>query len=441
MTTEVAILNKQAIALAADSAVTINMSDGTKIYNSANKLFALSKFHPIGIMVYGAANLSGVPWESIIKFYRNKLGDNSFPMLQDYCNDFLTFLEKNCNLFLETDKEDSITSIVYEKYQLITENIREKVVEELKKAEQQKNSKLSESQVKKIVNEIVNEVIDYYHNDSKKSLTLPSFSQLEIQQIEQQYGNIFTNLLPEVFEGLRITKNNQTKLVKIALNSLIKNDFSSNSSGIVIAGFGEEEIFPSLHTYKIECVIGNKIKYLKDEEKSHEIGSSSAAIIPFAQDDMIYTFIHGVDQMFYSVLLNSLDHILKTFFESVINTNQGKEVLNKKQSNSVDKISPEATIMAQDLLDKLYKEMENYQQDNHVNPILMTIDILPKDELGAMAEALVNLTSLKRRVTTDEESVGGPTDVALISKGDGFIWLKRKHYFRPELNADFFSKR
>jgi hypothetical protein len=76
-----------------------------------------------------------------------------------------------------------------------------------------------------------------------------------------------------------------------------------------------------------------------------------------------------------------------------------------------------------------------------VNPILMTVNILPKDELGAMAEALVNLTSLKRRVTTDEESVGGPTDVALISKGDGFIWLKRKHYFRPELNADFFSKR
>jgi hypothetical protein len=57
-----------------------------------------------------------------------------------------------------------------------------------------------------------------------------------------------------------------------------------------------------------------------------------------------------------------------------------------------------------------------------------------------MAEALVSLTSLKRRVTTDAETVGGPTDVALISKGDGFIWIKRKHYFSSELNHDFFTR-
>jgi len=37
-----------------------------------------------------------------------------------------------------------------------------------------------------------------------------------------------------------------------------------------------------------------------------------------------------------------------------------------------------------------------------------------------------------------EETVGGPIDVAVISKGDGFVWIKRKHYFRPELNHCFF---
>lgn len=69
-----------------------------------------------------------------------------------------------------------------------------------------------------------------------------------------------------------------------------------------------------------------------------------------------------------------------------------------------------------------------------------TVSILPKDELGAMAEALINLTSLKRRVTTEKETVGGPTDVALISKGDGFVWVKRKHYFESGLNPDFVGK-
>lgn len=57
-----------------------------------------------------------------------------------------------------------------------------------------------------------------------------------------------------------------------------------------------------------------------------------------------------------------------------------------------------------------------------------------------MAEALVNLTSFKRRVSSSLETVGGPVDVAVITKGDGFIWIRRKHYFNAELNHHFFQK-
>ncbi len=51
-----------------------------------------------------------------------------------------------------------------------------------------------------------------------------------------------------------------------------------------------------------------------------------------------------------------------------------------------------------------------------------------------MAESLVNLTKFRRRITPERETVGGPIDVAIITKGDGFIWVKRKHYFEPYLN-------
>jgi hypothetical protein len=49
MTAEIAILNSYGIALAADSAVTIA---NKKVYNGADKLFALSKYQPVAIMVY-----------------------------------------------------------------------------------------------------------------------------------------------------------------------------------------------------------------------------------------------------------------------------------------------------------------------------------------------------------------------------------------------------
>ncbi len=75
MTVEIAVLNQQAAALAADSAVTVRAESGVKIYTSANKIFSLSKYWPVAIMVYGSADIAGLPWETVIKVYREELGN------------------------------------------------------------------------------------------------------------------------------------------------------------------------------------------------------------------------------------------------------------------------------------------------------------------------------------------------------------------------------
>ena len=81
MTAEVAIVNATAVALAADSAVTIGEQ---KIYNSALKVFALSKVAPVGIMIYGNAQLMDVPWEVLIKTFREEIGNKTLPYLKGY---------------------------------------------------------------------------------------------------------------------------------------------------------------------------------------------------------------------------------------------------------------------------------------------------------------------------------------------------------------------
>jgi urease accessory protein UreH len=76
-------MNKTAVALAADSAVTITTAQGQKIYNT-NKLFAISKYHPVGIMVYSDAELMGLPRETIIKVYRQSLGTRNYESLMEF---------------------------------------------------------------------------------------------------------------------------------------------------------------------------------------------------------------------------------------------------------------------------------------------------------------------------------------------------------------------
>lgn len=92
MTAVVGILNKSAAAIAADSAVTVTGPRGAKIFNSANKIFRISKTQPVGIMIYNQGEFMGTPWDTILKLYRSSLNTTSFDKVADYKNDFIQFL-------------------------------------------------------------------------------------------------------------------------------------------------------------------------------------------------------------------------------------------------------------------------------------------------------------------------------------------------------------
>ena len=65
MSAGICIMNRNAIAMAADSAVTVG--DHAAIHNSANKLFSLSRVAPVGVIVYANAALMTVPIEIIVQ--------------------------------------------------------------------------------------------------------------------------------------------------------------------------------------------------------------------------------------------------------------------------------------------------------------------------------------------------------------------------------------
>ncbi len=93
-----------------------------------------------------------------------------------------------------------------------------------------------------------------------------------------------------------------------------------------------------------------------------------------------------------------------------------------------------------ELMNDLIDRWNHKRQTDYSQPVMEIVSALPKDELAGMAESLVNLTKFKRRVSRQQETVGGPIDVAVITKGDGYVWIKRKHYFRGELNPRFMSR-
>ena len=84
--------------------------------------------------------------------------------------------------------------------------------------------------------------------------------------------------------------------------------------------------------------------------------------------------------------------------------------------------------------------MDRERQEKHTFQIESAIQFMPFSELAEVAELFIRLTQIRQRLSFDSETVGGPIDVAVISKADGFIWVKRKFYFSKELNYAFFGK-
>ena len=156
MTSEIAILNKSAIALAADSAGTVSggLINGVKINNSVNKLFALSKYQPVAIMVYGSSELMEVPWETIIKSYKSKLGNFYFKTLKEYYDDFIDFLENR--FFTDSIKNKYFKDTVFYFFKsLINESENnsstENGQEQNKSSEESTSNSNNSSEIKKII--------------------------------------------------------------------------------------------------------------------------------------------------------------------------------------------------------------------------------------------------------------------------------------------------
>ena len=85
MTAEIAIMNANAVALAADSAVTVGRE---RVWKHANKLFSLGPHHDIGVMIYGFGSLSGCPWETVFKLFREEISQKEIRTVE-HCASFL----------------------------------------------------------------------------------------------------------------------------------------------------------------------------------------------------------------------------------------------------------------------------------------------------------------------------------------------------------------
>ncbi|MBK5243054.1 hypothetical protein [Clostridium sp.] len=64
----------------------------------------------------------------------------------------------------------------------------------------------------------------------------------------------------------------------------------------------------------------------------------------------------------------------------------------------------------------------------------LTHPAMPIQDAIELAEFLVDLTEKYSKYAPGPQTVGGPIEIACITKHEGFKWIKRKHYFDDSIN-------
>ena len=187
-----------------------------------------------------------------------------------------------------------------------------------------------------------------------------------------------------------------------------------------------KNVFPSKRVMAISMGISYRALLRLYSGKCSEKDVKSIMI---AQPDVILTFCKGISSTFINYIPQKVESLITAKIDALpdVFSDEQKKLLKSQFSSSKMEI---ASAIAGTI------------QNNYVNPILNSVQLIPLPEMAFLAESLVNITSLKRTFAIDgnQQTVGGPTDVAVLSKGDGLVWIKRKHYFDKQINPNYVLK-
>ena len=203
-------------------------------------------------------------------------------------------------------------------------------------------------------------------------------------------------------------------------------DMIAGNTGLVVAGYGEDQIFPAYEQMDVFGHIGDEFCY--KSSKSFEVTHTGSAMIqPLAQTSMIDMFTDGFGP--------SLEEII-----GIQGVKAFENVFTALATNGVVVPQPLKESIAKQCHQDFMLEWKRENWKKNFHPLLGVLQTLSVQEMAHLAESLLGLESLKERVTSPSESVGGPIDVAAITKSEGLVWIKRKHYFDASINMRYASR-
>lgn len=444
MTAVVGILNRRGAAIAADSAVTRHRGfKGEKITKNGNKMLRLSNVVPISIMLTGNGDFLHVQWDIVIRRYRQERGNIEHATVKDCAQDFFDYIASKDIFFDLAIVKQFILSVISRTYEDVVQAMPRNldIRDEHGKLKKAKSFATSfENQCRKyqkvfLKNGICSQFENYTFDDFKKFLSTTDM----VEQFAMKYGYdeedcfVFSKGMPlNLLHGVM-----EEFLRTVYIRLIERHSRGGRLAELVFTGFGPEEKYPSLLSAITYEGFDNHVNYYFRKEV-HIDDKHPVAICPFAQDDITNSILQGIHEKYELNLFMSFPILIAD--DNVAECTPDLDSQPEDYEDSIEEIDvgmddqnfmPEWELMEvqdEDLKKQVNSALQVHKKQNQ-RQWEKALESYNLEAMAALAESLIDLTGFQRILNFDPEGVGGPVDVAVISRNDGFTWLSRKSWY------------
>lgn len=419
MTSEILMMNETCVVLAADSAATVESERSTKVF-STDKVFRLSDRQPIGVMTYGNAAISNVPVSLLVESYRDGLEDRVFDSVPECAEDFRAFLSRGGRhegsrtpLITEAHMDVQARHMVLRTWNALLDRVRERMDEGYTPS---RGGRSFDKVLRRCMEESISEM--------RASIPdAPDGTSAEENRVRLRRVVSSWDEKPDSRDIPLAFGDFAEDAIDITAARMSAMECAGDFTGLVFAGYGTDENYPSFREFRIGGLFDSGLQAEDMGGVAIDAGNTSW-IEAFAQKDVVDSYLTGMDKQLRIEIANSMEHILNVATQAMAEASGAEKQMEMfKENNS-------------NLLKSFNESLWDYSFSNYMWPVKSVLRFLSKDEMVNFAESLIKFTSLRRRISDDYETVKEPVDVAIISKHDGFVWVKRKLYFKRASNIE-----
>ncbi|MCH8520624.1 hypothetical protein [Glycocaulis sp.] len=411
MTSEVMIMNRQAVALAADSAVTYGGGPEPVVTLEAEKILPLNG--SVALMVYSRGDVLGRSWSQIAHAFRQSHGSTGFDTVQDCAKAFFAFVDGNRKLFPEEEEREEFEGLMRAAFLTLLNHAR--AMASYPGAGYEDDAEAFEAALELYRAHLA-------HDDSGQSRPdLAVFETLTRERFYEVYGEMLDGLIAEALGAFGQEESMRARLFDFAYMIVTKPAFLEPFAGLVFAGFGAGDIFPVYDHHYASILVDGVMKRAHDETTEVGVNDGPNAFVrTFAQADMTHAFLRGIHPLMFDMMISmnlvtneaAAENALK---EAGLGPEAVGEVMAKLQKGALPALTGQ-----------FIRAAHSVSQAEFIDPFIQVVAASGKRQIAETAKSLVELNILKTSLHMTQTGVGGEVDVVMISRTSGLEWYARK---------------